>query len=98
MNTFMLYDVRYRVEKSTDQYAANREQPILDLIRDEDAAKAGRMTLCIPEAVLAPGETILREYYEDLIKELEEANIVMFTGRYARTGFAQYPIVKWVQP
>lgn len=97
MNTFMLYDVCYRVEKSADQYAANREQPILDLVRDTDNAMAGRMTLCLPEAVLAPGETILRESYADLIDELEDANILMFTGRYARSGFARYPIVTLVQ-
>lgn len=98
MNTFMLYDVRYRVEKSVEQYAANRSQPILDLLRDEDSAVAGRMTLCIPETLLAPGETILRQSYADLITELEAANILMFTGRYAQSGFALYPIVKLVKP
>lgn len=98
MNTFMLFDVRYRVVKSTDQYAANRNQPILDLVRDEDNAMVGRLTLCIPGVALAPGETILRDSYADLVDDMDDADILMFTGRYATSGYARYPIVKLLQP
>ena len=98
MKTFMLFDVCYRVDQSVDQYAANLTQPILDLVMHETDAKVGRLTICLPDVVLAPGETILRDCFCELIDDLEDADILKFTGRYARSGFAQYPVVKLVQP
>lgn len=96
MKTFTFMNVQYRVEKSTDEYAANRGQPILDMLRHEDNAPCGRMTLCIPDVKLAAGETILKELFVDLISDLEEANVLMFTGRYAKSGYGQYPIVRLI--
>lgn len=96
MKTFTFMDVQYRIEKSSDEYAANRAQPILDMLRDEDNAPCGRMTICMPEVALAPGETILKEIFADLLSDLEEANVLMFTGRYATSGYSKFPIVSLI--
>lgn len=96
MKTFTFMNVLYRVEKSSDEYALNRDQPVLDMLRDEDSAPCGRMTICIPDEKLAPGETILKDIYADLLSDLEEANVLMFTGRYATSGYSQFPIVSLI--
>lgn len=96
MNTITLFGETFKVQRSSEQYAQNCSQPILDIFT-EAGMPSGRITICIPGIHLEAGETIVRQEYAELIEDLVKAQIVQYSGRYARSGFAVYPIVKLVQ-
>jgi len=96
MNTFTLFGTQYRVQQSQEQYSNNKAQPILDLFRCEDGMPSGRMTTCIPGVKLEAQETILKDEFAAFIEDLEEAKIVVYSGKFARSGHANYPIVTFI--
>ena len=93
MASIELYNERYEV-LINNRYKHNN-QPVIE-IADKLGMPSGVISVCIPNHNFEENETAISSDVdqEEVAKQLSDQGVIKITGKTARSGYGQYPVVE----